>query len=128
VGKYVESLPKSVDWFKEYPNNRLAVCLSSKESDEELHNEMLLIAYKWARIKALSGVVCSKDIDFNNIVDKLNHIRERLHDLSRIKTQCSNIETASSQIRTLTRDFENAINNEIEDLLGIIEIEESKIS
>lgn len=125
VGKYVESLPKSVNWFKEYPNNRLAICLSSKESDDELHSEMLLIAYKWARIKTLAEFVCSKDLDFNKIADKLNHIREKLNDFSRIKIQCSNIETASSQIRAIMKEFENIINYEIEDLLEIIEREES---
>ena len=106
VVKYVESLPNSFGWFNEYDGNKLVCALSAERlEDEQLHEEIMCIALKWAKMKML--VETSKDEKINPVFirERVSAVKEKLANLSAIRTQCGNIEEASGKVRAVTRTF-----------------------
>jgi len=116
--KNVESLPQSVGWFNEYDGNKLVCALGSENSDDKLHGEILLISYKWAKAKVMLQVLRESQIDAEFIQNKITKIQKKLAELSRINTQCTNIETASEKIRTIAKSLKVDIDTELNEILG----------
>lgn len=120
VIKYVESFPKGVGWFLEYENNMLACALSTKEREENLHYELLLIAYKWARARLMLQSFKDSKVDVEFIQNRIERIQQKLRKLSDIKAECTNLETSSTKIRTITTELEENIGRELSGILESI--------
>lgn len=121
VIKSVESLPKSIGWFQEIGDNMLVCALSSNQKeDDALHSEILLIAYKWARLRLMLQSFKESKVDSKFIQDKITKIQRKISELKTIKTQCTNIETASDKIRTISKNLEDTIGRELSEILGSI--------
>lgn len=118
VIKNKEALPKYVGWFNEYPGNQL-VCALGTEENENLHGEILEIAYKWARAKLLLREAEVKGIDTTKLQKTMDEISKSLRKFSNIRTKCTNIETSVEEIRGILEDIEKEINEQ----LGLIQDE-----
>jgi hypothetical protein len=117
VAKSIATLPSGVGWFNEYNGNMLAIALG--EDDESgLHEEILKIAYKWARLRLLSGKEREiKGIDAKAIHDKIEEAGRRIKALSGIKTDCTKAEENISRIRDTVDDVGPAIKELLDGIL-----------
>jgi hypothetical protein len=115
VAKSVESFPREIGWFQEIGGNKLVVALGS-ESEDSFHEELLLIAYKWARTKVNSQNSREKQVDAEAIDGKIQSIRKKIKKMSTIKTDCSNIEKTSKHIKTVAEEIVNEITDELDDM------------
>jgi len=121
VVRSVESLPKSAGWFQEYEKDMLVCALSSLENqDDTLHPELLLIAYKWARLRIMQKSMEESKIDPKLIQEKITKIQNKISELRIIKTQCKNIGAATNSIRTIATQLEVDISRELSLILGSI--------
>ncbi len=120
VIRYVESFPKGVGWFQEYENNMLACALSTNEREETLHHELLLIAYKWARTRVMLQTLKDSKVNVEFVQNRIERIQRKLAELSSIKAECTNIETSSDKIRTITTELADNIGRELSEILGTI--------
>ncbi|MGB2799946.1 MAG: hypothetical protein WBC82_08920 [Dehalococcoidia bacterium] len=112
VIKNKEALPKYVGWFNEYSGNQLVCALGTKE-DENLHEEILEIAYKWARAKLLLREAEVKGIDTTKLQESMDEISKSLRKFSNIRTKCTNIETSVGEIRDILKGIEEEINEQL---------------
>ncbi len=108
VSKWVDPLPKSVGCFNFYRNDRI-VCALGHKDDGVIHPEMLELAYCWARTQLLKDSMESKDVDIEKINTKIDLVKDKLKSFRNLKTQCSNIESASEKIRDLSDDIKSEI-------------------
>jgi hypothetical protein len=95
VSKKSSSLAKDIGIFQEY-GNKLFVALTTEETDDaELHNELLVIALRWARLrlKQKSGTV-----DSAMIIEKIENIQRTMKNFSSIKKKCTSIKGMSNEI------------------------------
>ena len=120
VVKYLESLPKSIGWFQEFGNNMLACALSTKEKEEGLHFQLLLIAFKWVRTRVMLQGLKESKVNAEFIQNRVTKIQNKLTELRTIKTQCTNILTASDKIKTVAKELEDEIGMELSEILGSI--------
>lgn len=120
VIRFVESLPKGVGWFQEYENNMLACALSTNDREETLHHELLLIAYKWARTRVMLQTLKDSKVNVEFVQNRIERIQRKLRELSEIKAECTNIETSSTKIRTITIELADNIGRELSEILGTI--------
>ncbi len=121
VAKSVEAYTKSIGWFQEIGNDKLVVALGS-DSEESFHDELLLIAYKWARIKVNSQNLKEKQVDAEFIENKIEAIQQKIQKFRTIKTECNNIEKASNNIKTTTETLAKEIGIELDDMNKSLEI------
>lgn len=115
VAKSQESLPSDIGWFNEIEDKKL-VCAIGDHEDGELHTEILLIAYKWARTKLLIETTKHQKVDANIIKDKVKSIEKKLHELNQVKLQCTNIDNASEKIKTISDTVKEEIEQELEEI------------
>ena len=125
VAKSVEAYTKSIGWFQEIGNDKLVVALGSN-SEESFHDELLLIAYKWARIKVNSQNLKEKQVDAEFIENKIEAIQQKIQKFRTIKTECNNIEKASNSIKSTTEALAKEIGMELDDMNKSLEIKKWK--
>lgn len=113
VTKWVESLPKSVGCFNEYQGNHLVCALTSKMHEGVINPEILHIAVCWARIRSLLEMAEAEGLDISLIQAKLAEIHSKLELFARIKTECTNVEKAVKNIRSLSDEIRNGIDTEL---------------
>jgi hypothetical protein len=117
VFRYVESLPNSVGWFKEFYGNHLICAIGTKQHEEVLAPEMLRVAFCWAKMKVLSGKETMEKIDITPILlEKIQKIQDSLKNFSNIRTQCTNLDKATEKIRSLADEIEEDIISQISDM------------
>ena len=117
VFRFVESLPSSVGWFKEYYGNHLICALGTQKHEEFLAPEMLRVAYGWAKMRMLSGKEAGETIDVIPVIrDKMQKIKDSLKNFSTIRTQCSNLEKATVKIRNISDEIEGEITSQLSDM------------
>ena len=121
VAKSVEAFPKSIGWFQEIGNDKLVVALGSN-SEGSFHDELLLIAYKWARAKVNSQSLEEKQVDPEFIETKIEAIKHKIQKFRTIKTECNNIEKASNCIKTTSEALAKEIGMELDDMNKSLEI------
>lgn len=121
IAKSVEAFPKSISWFQEIGNDKLVVALGS-DSEELFHDELLLIAYKWARAKVNSQNLQEKQVNAEFIQSKIEVIKQKIQKFRTIKTECNNIEKASNSIKTTTEALAKEIGIELDDMNKSLEI------
>jgi hypothetical protein len=73
-----ESLPKSVGWFNEYNGNSLVCALGKNGNDGVLHEELLYIAYKWAKSKLILESLKENKIHVTALVQKGEAAKNKL--------------------------------------------------
>jgi len=88
VSRNVEALKKDIGWFKELSDKKLVISLGTKTNSDELHPEILHIAYRWARAKLLQVILRNGGFDPTFVKDKIIVMQEKLKDLDRIQSQC----------------------------------------
>jgi len=120
VTKWVESLPTSVGCFNEYQDNHLVCALASKKREGIINPEVLHIAVCWARIRSLIEKAEAEGINVSLIQAKLGEIGGKLNLFSKIKLECTNVEKAAKQIRSLSDDIRDGIDTELEEIRGEI--------
>ena len=99
----------------------LACALSSQQNESDvLHPEILLIAYKWARLRLMLQSFKESKVDSAFIQEKITKIQRKISELRLIKTQCTNIETASDKVRTIVKNLEDTIGKELSEILSSI--------
>jgi hypothetical protein len=120
VEKYVEDLPDSVGWFNEYKGRYLVVALKSRDGQNDYDN-LANIAYKWARIRALS-----LDADSNgsfktlDVKDEMTKIGNSISKFRTIRTYCTNASEAVENIRSEVRNIEKEIKDSLDEVLAKI--------
>ena len=113
----VESVKKSMSWFHEFDSgDKLAVALGSTSDEAVLHEELLLIAYKWARAKALENIQSRGDIDTGMLAARMNKVREQIQELSTIKTQVKNIENATDSIKNTITEVTESVTTTLDSI------------
>jgi hypothetical protein len=115
VAKYNEALPRGVGCFNYYNDDRIVCSLGSRE-DKVLHEEILHTAYCWARANILKKSANCEKVDFELIDTNLNQIKSQLDLFNNIKSQCSNINTASRKIVEATDDIEVKIQQSLRNI------------
>lgn len=117
VIKKVESLPKSVGFFKEFNGNQLVIALGTGEGEELIAKELLLVAFCWSKAKLIGEGVINGEKDIISIVrEKINKIQQSLDKFRNIKAQCTNLQTATDAIRTLSDNIREDIGKEIQEI------------
>lgn len=112
VSKYREALPKKIGWFNEFRGNMLVCALGSKE-DNTFFPEVLNIAYQWARLK-LSKEISPEEKALETIAEGIKEIATKLSAFSQIQRQCTNVESATQEIRELSDKLRDSIGTQIE--------------
>jgi hypothetical protein len=117
VIKKVESLPKSVGFFKEFNDNQLVIALGTGDGEDLIAKELLLVAFSWAKAKLIGSEVIPGEKDIIPMVrEKINKIQQSLDKFRNIKVQCTNLQTATESIRTLTNNIKDDIGKEIQEM------------
>jgi len=112
VTKYREALPTKIGWFNELRGNLLVTTLGSKK-DNTFFPELLNVAYEWAKLRLTTDI--NTDKKTVSIVDEsVKQISRKLEVFSQIQRQSTNIEKATDEIRRLSNDLRNDIEEEIQ--------------
>ena len=112
IVKRLDCLPQSIGWWQEFGNNKL-VCALGKGDDEILHDELILIATKWARSRVMIEELKNKQVDAEFLESKIDSIGQDIKRLGKVKTECSNIKKSSETIRNIAETLKDDINNEL---------------
>jgi hypothetical protein len=111
VSKYKEALPKKIGWFNEFRGNMLVCALGSKEADT-FFPEVLNIAYQWAKLR-ITKEITIEEKSLETITEGIKEIGTRLDTFSQIKTQCTNVDKATKEIRELSDELKDSITKQI---------------
>jgi hypothetical protein len=121
VARSVSSLPQSIGWFNEYNGNQLVCAMSGDDSEnEEIHEEMVRIAYKWAKSKVLLEAEKQGKHDPQFVNQTVDSIREKVSQFRAILTQCTNIQSSADEIRKLVKNVQREINMELSSLISVL--------
>jgi len=122
ITKWIEALPNSVGCFNCYNNDRIVCGLGSKD-DEIIHQEILHVAYCWARTQLLKKSVKAEKVDFDKIDSNLEEIKKQLTSFNNIRTQCRNIDNASKKIAQESENIKDEIQQCLKNIKGELEKE-----
>jgi len=122
ITKWIEALPNSVGCFNCYNNDRIVCGLGSKD-DEIIHQEILHVAYCWARTQLLKKSIKAEKVDFDIIDSNLEEIRKQLTSFNNIRTQCRNIDNASKKIAQESEKIKDEIQQCLQNIKGELEKE-----
>jgi len=122
VTKWIEALPNSVGCFNCYNNDRIVCGLGSKD-DEIIHQEILHVAYCWARTQLLKKTTKAEKVDFDMIDSNLEEIKKQLTSFNNIRTQCRNIDNASKKIAQESENIKGEIQQCLKNIKGELEKE-----
>ena len=111
VSKYKEALPKKIGWFNEFRGNMLVCALGSKEADT-FFPEVLNIAYQWAKLRVTKEITIEEKA-LETINEGIKEIAIRLDTFSQIQRQCTNVDKATEEIRELSDELKNSIEEQI---------------
>jgi hypothetical protein len=118
--KYVEDLPESVGWFNEYNGKYLVVALSSRE-DQTFYNNLADVAYRWARIRALTSIGdASNPVKTPDITGELEKISNSISHFKTIRTYCTNASEAVEKIKNELRTIELEIKGSLDEISTVI--------
>lgn len=111
VIKHKEALPKKIGWFNEFRGNMLVCALGSRETDTSFP-EVLNVAYQWAKLRVIKGITIKEEA-LETIAEGIGEIETRLDTFSQIKRQCTNVDKATEEIRDLSDDLRNGVEEQI---------------
>jgi len=110
IVKRHDYLPQSIGWWHELGNTKL-VCALGKGDDDTLHDEMILIATKWARTRVGIEELKNKQVDAEFLESKIDSIGQDIKRLGKVKTECGNIKKSSETIREIAETLKDSIDN-----------------
>ena len=114
ISKSAQGFSKEVGMFQEY-GNKLFVALTPSDSDNsELHDELIIIAMRWARQKLVQK---TSEFDSAIIQDKISNVQRTMKKFSNIKTKCTSISSISQEISADVEDLRSEIKTDLEEIL-----------
>ena len=113
ISKSAQGFSKEVGMFQEY-GNKLFVALTPSDSDNsELHNELIVIAMRWARQKLVQK---TSKFDSAILQDKISNVQRTMKKFSNIKTKCTSISSISEEISAEAQNLRDAIKTDLEEI------------
>lgn len=112
VAKNLEALDKSVGWFNEYYERYLICAVSSNDSDV-LREEILHIAYKWAKARIQIQALSKMKLLPMDLKKKVDTIHEKLARFNTVIAKCDTIGKAAREIEKICKEMEEQIENEL---------------
>ena len=113
ICKSAQGFSKEVGMFQEY-GNKLFVALTPSDSDNsELHNELIVIAMRWARQKLVQK---TSEFDSAILQDKISNVQRTMKKFSNIKTKCTSISSISEEISAEAQNLRDAIKTDLEEI------------
>jgi len=110
ISKRTSGFSKEVGLFQEY-GNKLFVALTDDESeDSKLHNELIVIALRWAKIKVKQK---SGSVDSSLIIEKIENIQRDMKKFATIKTKCTNMKNTADEIYEELGELQKKIKTEL---------------
>jgi len=113
VVKSPDAVPKSIGSFNEIGNNML-VCAIGNGDEITIHDELLLMALRYAKIRVMSQNSNNNQVDASLIQEKIGNIRQKIGKLRTSKADCTNIEKSTKNIRNNLESLEDEINQELD--------------
>jgi len=114
VSKYNEALPKKIGWFNEFRGNMLVCALGSKEADT-FFPELLNNAYQWAKLRVKKEMTIGEKA-LETLTEGIREIEMKLDTFSQIQTQCTNVDKATKEIRELSDNLKDSIEEQINNI------------
>ena len=122
IVKNVEAVKKSMKWFYEFNSgDKLAVALGSEIDDDVLHEEILLIAYKWARAKAVENVQKQSKVDTVTLAAKMDAVRKEIDELRPIYTSLKSIDKSTKNIRDIVDAMVGSANKSLDEINSMLQ-------
>jgi len=121
VVKSPDAVPKSIGAFNEIGDNML-VCAIGNGDDVTIHDELLLMALRYAKIRIMSQSANNKQVDASFIQEKIGNIRQKIGKLRSSKADCTNIEKSTKNIRNNLESIEDEINEDLDSVDKSLEI------
>ncbi len=114
VASSLAYLPRTkVGWFSEIDQNYVVVALSDTP-DDEIEPRFLTFAYHWARTRTLlSAVEMGSAVDPEAMKTELDGLKQSIESFGKIRTQCTQLEQSTKNIRSLLRETEDEITSRI---------------
>jgi len=113
ICKSAQGFSKEVGMFQEY-GNKLFVALTPSDSDNsELHNELIVIAMRWARQKLVQK---TSEFDSAILQDKISNVQRTMKKFSNIKTKCTSISSISEEISAEVQNLRDTIKTDLEEI------------
>ena len=111
--KSPDAVPKSIGSFNEIGENML-VCAIGNGDEETIHDELLQMALRYAKIRITAQNSNSKQVDSELIQEKIDNIRQKIGKFRTIKANCTNIEKSTKDIRNTSKSLEDEIIDELD--------------
>ncbi len=116
INKNVEGLPGYMGWFHDYPKDKYLVCALSSENDDALHDEMLHMAYEWARTKAMYERAVVEGIDISHIEDAMEDIKQGIEKIKHLRGRYTLIEKTVDEMRDISYNIEDLVKHGLENI------------
>jgi len=113
IVKSPEAVPKSIGAFNEIGESML-VCAIGNGDEVTIHDELLIMALRYAKSRIMAQNSNSKEVDSGLIQEKIENIRKKIGKFRTIKSNCTNIEKSTKDIRITTQSLEDEINDELD--------------
>ena len=114
ISKSVQGFSKQVGIFQEY-GNKLFVALTPADSENsELHDELIVIAMRWARQKLLQNTL---EFDSGVIQEKISSVQRTMKKFSNVKTKCTSISDISEEISFEVEELRSSIKLDLEEII-----------
>lgn len=114
ISKSAQGFSKEVGMFQEY-GNKLFVALTPIDSENsELHNELIIIAMRWARQKLLQKTL---EFDSGVIQEKIASVQRTMKKFSNVKTKCTSISNISEEISLEVDELKSSIKLDLEEIV-----------
>jgi hypothetical protein len=120
VVKNLEALPQSVGWFNEYSGNQLVCALTTRETEQISNPEIIHIAYRWAKTRSLLDATMDETFDAGKVKQLVAELKDELQKFTKIKTQCSTIEKSAKDIKSISQEIKDDIDEHLGDILKSI--------
>ena len=92
----------------------MLVCAIGNGDKETIYDELLQMAFRYAKIRITAQNSNSKQVDAELIQDKIDNIRQKIGKFRTIKANCTNIEKSTKDIRDTSKSLEDEINDELD--------------
>ena len=116
VSRNRDALPMEAGWFNEYDGNKL-VCAVSETDDDEESMWVVKMAYRWARIRIVSGAEKELGVDPEAVTQGVREIEASLRRMGTVTAQCKAIAKSTEKIEGVMGEEERKIRDKIEEII-----------
>ena len=100
----------------------MLVCAIGNGDEVTIHDELLLMALRYAKIRVMSQSENNNQVDASFIQEKIGNIRQKIGKLRSSKADCTNIEKSTKNIRNNLESIEDEINRDLDSVDKSLEI------